>query len=159
MNQREDIQCIGEIEILIENKNGEKEFRHVKNTVLLKGREALASSLANDIGSNYPFFINRMLFGQGGTTEGSPRYVIASQTDLFSRIPELNKPVSAVVDNNFPYQVIFTSVLTYDDAAAETINEVALQMNNEDLYSMSTFGDIHKTSAMQITWSWRISFL
>jgi hypothetical protein len=157
MNLNENTKCVGEIEISIENKDGSKETRKVKNTVLLTGKEALASSLANNYGANYPFFINRMLFGRGGTTDGTPRFINGEQTALYEQI--LSKPVTATIDHNFPYQVVFTSVVSYEDVSEDTINEMALQMGNEDLYSMATFGDIHKTSAMQIMWSWRLSFL
>jgi len=55
--------------------------------------------------------------------------------------------------------VVFTSVLDYDEANGFQINEMALQMNNGDLYSMSTFADLNKTSSMQITWNWKLSFV
>lgn len=158
MDHKENTKCIGEIELTIEWKDGRKECYSTTNTVLRTGREALAASLANDYGEVYNYFISRMLFGNGGTSGGAPKYVDANRNGLFG-LTLLSKPVSRVIDPNFPYQVVFTSVITYEEAAGETINEMALQMNTEDLYSMSAFGDISKTTSMQITWSWRISFI
>ena len=158
MKHDEDIRCIGEVECTIEWLDGRKEIRNAKNTVLVRGRSALASSLANEYGEVYQFFINRMIFGNGGTATSVPKYVNADRNGLFG-LTLLSKPVSSTVDVNFPYQVVFTSVVAYDEANGDTINEMALQMNTGDLYSMVTFGDISKTSSMQITWSWSISFI
>lgn len=161
MNQKEDITSIGTIKIEV-RKNGHQEERieeiFVKNTVLQTGREALARSLANDYGEIYQFYIHRMLFGNGGTEGGIPVYVNVSRNGLFGTTL-LSKPVSCSIDPNFTSQVVFTSVVTFDEAIGETINEMAMQMSNGDLYSMATFGDISKSGAMQITFSWRCSFI
>jgi len=147
----------GEIEAIIKNRDGdEKRFFH--NTVLKKGREALASSLANEFGDSYDFFISRMLFGDGGTSSGVPKFVNTERTGLFG-ITRATKPIIASIDPNIRHQVVFTSVLDYDEANGITLNEMALQMNNGDLYSMATFGDLNKTSSIQITWQWRLSYI
>ena len=70
-----------------------------------------------------------------------------------------SKAVVSTVDPNLKNQVIFTSILDFDDANGVSLNEMALVMNNGKLYSMATFGDLNKTSSIQITWSWRISFI
>lgn len=158
MEHKDGIQCVGEVEMLVEWADGRQEKKIMKNTVLRKGREALASSIANDYGETYDFFISRMIFGNGGTAGGVPKYVNADRNGLFG-LTLVSKPVSRIIDPTFPYQVIFTSVITYEEAQDETINEMALQMNNGDLYSMVTFGDISKTTSMQITWTWRVSFI
>lgn len=159
MNQNDHIRCVGEVEQIIEWKDGRIEINRIKNTVLQTGRMALAVSLANDYGEIYQYYISHMLFGNGGTSEdGTPLYVSASVNGLFGST-FLSKPVSAVIDPDFPYQVVFTSVITYEEANGEIINEMGLQMNTGDLYSMTTFGDITKNSNMQITWSWRISYI
>lgn len=158
MNHKDNCSCIGEVDITINWLDGRIEKRNVKNTVLRAGREALASSLANNYGDTYDFWISRMLFGDGGTSGGSPKYVNTDRNGLFGTTIA-NKPISSTIDVNYPYQVVFTSVLTYEDANGVTVNEMGLQMNDTDLYSMVTFGDISKTSAMQITWNWRISFI
>ena len=49
------------------------------------------------------------------------------------------------------------SSLTFDDAVGYSLSEMALQLADESLYSMATFGDIAKTSGMQITYHWSIS--
>lgn len=156
--EEENVISVGQVEIEILYKDGHKERRSVKNTVLQKGREALAASLANEYGEIYQYYISRMLFGNGGTEASVPKYVNAGRNGLFGTTL-LSKPVSCTIDPNFPAQVVFTSVVTFDEAVEETINEMALQMNTGDLYSMTTFGDITKTGTMQITWSWRISFI
>jgi hypothetical protein len=153
----------GAIEGIIKYKTGEEKKFLVKqiafpNTVLRTGREALAASLANEIGDQFDFYVSRMLFGDGGTSSGVPKSVSTARNGLFG-ITRATKPVIATIDPNLRTQVVFTSVLDYEEANGYTLNEMALQMNTGDLYSMSTFADLNKTSAMQITWNWRISFV
>ena len=136
----------------------EKKKREFKNTILRKGREALAKSLANELGDTYQFYVNRMLFGDGGTSGGSVKYVDTVRNGLFG-ITRASKSVIAQVDPNIPSQVVFTAVLGFSDANGYAINEMALQMSNGDLYSMATFLDLNKTDQMQITWNWRISYV
>jgi hypothetical protein len=157
-NQHEAMTVVGVVERIIEYKDGSKEVSEIKNTILRKGREALAKSLANSIGSTYDYFINRMLFGDGGTSGGTLKYVDTQRTGLFG-ITRASKPVISQIDPNIPSQVVFTSVLTFDDANGYALNEMALQMSNGDLYSMVTFADLNKTSSMQITFNWRLSFV
>ena len=153
-----DIKAIGHVTATIEYSCGKIEIIDFPNTVLTKGREALAASLANQIGNNYSFYINRMLFGDGGTADGVTKFVSASRNGLFG-ITQANKPVIAAIDPNIPSQVVFTSVLATSDANGVTLNEMALQMESGDLYSMVTFPDLNKTSQMQIIFNWRISFV
>ena len=148
----------GEIDIVIDYADGRKEERFVRNTVLRTGRQALASSLANQIGDSYNFFITRMVFGDGGTTSGVPKYVNSERNGLFGTT-RAQKGIIATIDPSVPSQVVFTSVLTFNDANGFTINEMALVMNSGDFYSMATFPDLNKTSVMQISWSWRIFFI
>ena len=156
----EPLKVIGTVERIIEYKDGikETEVTEIKNTVLRTGREALAKSLANDVSSVYNYFINRMLFGDGGTSGCSLKSVDTQRTGLFG-ITRASKPVIATVDPNLTTQVVFTSVLTFDDANGYAINEMALQLASGDLYSMVTFADLNKTSSMQITFNWRLSFV
>ena len=42
---------------------------------------------------------------------------------------------------------------------ADQLNEMALQMANGQLYSMTTFPDLNKTEDMQITFNWRLNFI
>ena len=148
----------GDVEMIIRNREGDATQITFHNTVLRKGREALTASLANEVGSVYDFFVSRMLFGDGGTSGGVPKFVTTERNGLFG-ITRAIKPVISTIDPVLPTQVVFTSILDYDEANGYTLNEMALQMNSGDLYSMSTFADLNKTSSMQITWNWRLSFV
>lgn len=152
------IKSKGAVERIIKWKDGKTEISDFSNAVLRVGREALASSLANNIGDSYDFFISRMLFGDTGTVGGVPRFVNTERTGLFG-ITRAIKPVISTIDPNLRTQVVFTSVLDYDEANGFALSEMALQMNNGSLYSMATFADLNKTSLMQITWNWRISYV
>jgi hypothetical protein len=151
------IQPKGSVEIVLQFRDFTKKIQF-HNTVLLTGREALAASLANNIGSSYDFFINRMLFGDGGTSGGVPKHVGTERNGLFG-ITRAVKPVLATIDPNLPSRVIFTTVLSSEEANGYALNEIALQMNNGNLYSMATFADLNKTSAMSITFNWSLSFV
>jgi hypothetical protein len=152
------IKPVGEVDILIDWKDGRQETQLIRNTVLLAGRRALAKSLANAIGDSYQFFITRMLFGDGGTDDGVKKYVNAGRDGLFG-VTRVSKPVIANIDGSIPTQVVFTTVVTFDDAIGITLNEMALQMANGELYSMTTFPDLNKTADMQLTLNWRINFV
>lgn len=156
MNTEELIRPIGEVERIIEYSDGTKQIDHFKNTVLRRGRIALAKCLANDVGGSFSYYIHQMIFGTGGTTGGTPRFVNSDRNGLFCGSPVASKPVVSSLDGT---QVIFTSVLTFSSAVGEVLNEMALMMYNEDLYSMVTFPDLTKTSSMQITWNWRLNFV
>lgn len=158
IDTHEPVKVIGTVQRVIEYKDGRKEFLEYPNTVLRTGRGALAKSLSNNVNSVYEYYINRMLFGDGGTSGGTLKAVDTLRTGLFG-ITRASKPVIAVVDPELPTQVVFTSVLTFDDANGYALNEMALQMASGDLYSMVTFADLNKTSSMQITFNWRLSFV
>lgn len=153
----DEIKPKGQIEIVIENINGNVETRVFNNTVLANGRNALANVLANQIGDSFTFYIDRMLYGSNGTSGGVPKFVSTSRNGLFGATVA-SKPIVASIDPTITSQVTFTSVLSFDDANT-TLNEMALRMNNEDLYSMTTFPDLNKTNSVQITFNWRISFV
>jgi hypothetical protein len=152
------IRPIGDIEILTEYSNGTREIFNVQNTVLLTGRRALTSCLAGNIGDSYQFYINRMLFGDGGTQGGVKKYVDAGRDGLFG-VTQVSKPVLANIDSYIPTQAIFTSTIKFDEAVGVVLNEMALQMANGNLYSMTTFPDLSKTEDMQITFNWRLNFI
>lgn len=148
----------GTVERIIEYRDGRTATSDVINTVLKKGRGALALCLANQIGGTFNFFVTRMLFGDGGTQYGVKKYVNADRNGLFGTT-RIIKPVLASVDVTVPTQVTFTSVLRYDDVPGIVLNEMALQMATGDLYSMTTFADLTKTEEMQITFNWRLNFV
>jgi len=158
MNINDGLKTLGHVQAVIEYKSGEIETLEFPNTVLTAGRQALAAGLAHEIGDQFNFYVTRMLFGSNGTSGGATKYVNASRSGLFGATAA-SKPVIATVDPNITTQVIFTSVLAYDDAVSVVLNEMALKMANDNLYSMVTFPDLTKTSQMQITWNWRLSFV
>lgn len=148
----------GIVEMIVENKEGKVLRKQFNNVTLEKGREALAAGLANEIGDEFNFFISRMLFGDNGTTGGVPKFVDTERNGLFGTT-RVNKPVISTIDPNNPSQVVFTSIITFDEGNGFTLNEMALQMNSGDLYSMATFAGISKTSSLQITFNWRLFFV
>lgn len=157
----ESINTYGFVTGVIEYKDGRKEEISFKNTILLKGRKALASSLARSFEGEYKFYISRMIFGNGGTVGGSKKVVNTNRNGLFGD-EVASKPVISSVDGNMPYQVTFTSVLRFDEpisGGTVKLNEMALQMSTGDLYSMVTFADLNKSPDMQITFNWRLSFV
>ena len=151
----------GEVEAIIDYLDGSRRiigYDKIPNTVLKGGRQALAKSLANQIGNSFNFYVTRMLFGDGGTYNGVKKYVNYDRNGLFGTT-RLSKPVLANIDPSISTQVIFTSVIGFDDIVGVVLNEMALQMSTGDLYSMTTFPDLTKTAEMQITWNWRLSFV
>ena len=152
------IHPVGDIERIIDWRDGRRDVIDFHNTVLLTGRRALTASLANAIEDTYEFYITRMLFGDGGTHNGVKKYVDAGRNGLFG-VTQVSKPVLANIDSTIPTQAIFTSVIKFDEAIGVTLNEMALQMATGDLYSMTTFPDLNKTEDMQITFNWRLNFI
>ena len=150
------VKVSGHVFAKIEYADGREERIDFPNTILKKGRNAITSSLTNTIGNEFNFFISRMLFGDGGTSGGATKFVNTNRNGLYG-ITRANKAVIAQVNPEISSQAIFTSVITYAEANGQVLNEMALQMNNGDLYSMVTFPDLNKTEQMQITWSWRIN--
>ena len=157
---KEAIECKGEVEMTIEWDDGRVEKQLFKNTVLRDGRKALAASLANEFGDNYDYFISRMVFGDGGTSGGVPKFISEDRSGLFGSTI-LRKPIVSTLDPADLTQLIITSVVARDEAVGQTINEMGLEMNTDprQLYSMITFAGFSKTAQMQITWTWRLSFI
>lgn len=152
------VQGRGDVEIIIDYDDGRQERREMRNTLLRKGKVALAKSLANDVADPYDFFIDRMLFGTNGTASGTPKFVDETRNGLFGTTL-VNKPVISSVDESAPTTAIFTSVVTFTEGNGSSLNEMLLQMASGDAYSMITFPDLGKTSSMQLTFNWKISFL
>lgn len=161
MMHEERMTMTGEVQAIIDYKDGRREiidYEKIPNTILRTGRTAVAKTLANKIGTTFSFYVTRMLFGDGGTQNGVKKYVDTGRNGLFGTT-RLSKPVISTIDPNTPTQVIFTSVITFDDIVGVVISEMGLQMSNGDLYSMTTFPDLTKTAEMQITWNWRLNFV
>lgn len=166
INQLDNSKCKGTIEGIIQYDNGERKHINFNNTILRTGRSALALCLANRVGDDFDFFISKMIFGGylGSAEPGPPLQVLDSRDSLFG--PTIvARPVIANIDPNNETQVVFTSVIPFDEAVGYTLNEMALKLNGspggsgDGLYSMATFGGIYKTQQMQITWNWRLSFI
>ena len=158
MTTEDQVKCIGWIDATIDYKDGRQDKLHFPNSVLRKGRAALAKSLSNAYGDGYNYFISRMVFGDGGTSAGATKFVDSTRNGLYG-LTRASKPVIAGVDPTTPTKAIFTSVLTFNDANGFTLNEMGLLMNNGEMYSLSTFPDLTKTDQMQITWSWSVNFV
>jgi len=152
------VKCKGDVLMLIDWKDGRHQRKFYRNTVLKTGRRVMALMLANQIGDAFSFYISRMIFGDGGTDGGVKNYVSADRNGLFGTV-RLAKPVIASFDSFLPTQVIFTSTIKFEEAVGLTLNEMALQMSNGDLYSMITFSDFTKTEEMSVTWQWRLNFI
>ena len=148
----------GHVYRTIEYRNGDKQIIDYPNAITLRGRYALAKALTNQIQGGFNYYITKMLFGNGGTVGGVPRFVHVEQNGLFG-LQVLSKPVVSSIDISMPQQAIFTSVIAFDEAVSQTLNEMALQMANNDIFSMATFADLNKTSDMQITYNWKILFI
>lgn len=129
-----------------------------KNTVLRTGKIALAKLLAHQEDDPFSFYIDQMVFGTNGAVASTPKFVEETRTGLFGATL-LSKNVIASIDSSAPTSVILSSVITYSEGNGNTLNEMALVMGNEEFYSMVTFPGIGKTSNMQLTWDWVISFM
>lgn len=150
--------CYGHVTAQIIDKEGNNKIIEFKNAVLVGGRSELVKILANKIGNTYEQFVSRMIFGDGGTDGTTVRYVDADRTGLFG-LTRASKPVVANIDETNTTQVIFTSVLGFNDANGYSLSEMALVLNNDILYSMATFSPLSKTSDIQIVWNWRVNLL
>jgi hypothetical protein len=158
MDLEEQIKAKGDVEIIIDYVNGKKDTLLIKNAILKRSKEASVKGLVNQIGGEWSFYIEKMIFGTNGRSMGVPKVVEDSRNGLFGPTL-LSKNISAIVNPNISTQAIFTTVVTSSEGNGNTIDELALQMKNGDLYSMTTFGGISKTSSMQITFNWRLSFV
>ena len=158
MDERTKAKPKGHVHVNIRWLDGREEDHYVPNAVLDTGRNAMASSLANDIGDAFNFYVARMLFGDGGTIGGDPQVVDAGRTGLFGAT-RVTKAVVAQVNPQNTNQAIFTSVMTYQEGNGYAFNEMALQLNNGSFFSMATFPDLTKTEQMQITFNWFLTFV
>ncbi len=155
----DDIHSKGTVTMTVQDLEGNIIKQEVfKNAVLKTGREAMAASLANKYGASFENYVSYMIFGDGGQDGEDLKYVDSSRTGLFG-VTRASKSVVSVIDSTNRFQVTFTAILSYEDGNGYTLNEMALQLESGDLFSMATFGGISKTSSMQITWQWAISFL
>lgn len=128
-----------------------------KNEVLKTGRSAMAKVLTGEASID-DVQISKMIFGESGAVDGVPKYVQAERTGLFGAI-RATKGVTATTDASIPGYCQFIAVLRKEDAVDVTINEMALVMANDDLFSMATFAGTTKTANMQLTYMWEVYLL
>ena len=158
MINKENIKTRGDVVCKIFYRSGDIKELNFRNTILRKGKEAIAKTLANEVDDPFSFFVDKMLFGTNGTVSEVPRFVDDSRNGLFGPAL-LSKSVISSIDPNSPNIAIFTSVITFDEGVGNSLNEMALQLDNGDLYSMVTFPDLGKTADMQIVWNWHLTIL
>jgi hypothetical protein len=154
----ENIYQRGDVEIIVDHKDGRQESFWARNAILTTAKNAQAKTLTNDIGQVFQYYIDRMIFGTNGTLSGAPKVVEASRTGLFGSTL-VSKPVMSTVNPQMLNQAIFTVVMGFDEGNGSIINEMALVMKDGNLYSMVTLGGISKNSTIQITFNWRVSVL
>jgi hypothetical protein len=154
----EEIQQRGDVEVIIDHKDGSQDTFWVRNAILTSAKNAHAKALTNDIGQTFQYYIDRMIFGTNGTLSGAPKVVEASRTGLFGSTL-VSKAVMSTINPQMLNQAIFTAVIGFDEGNGSIINEMALVMKNGSLYSMVTLGGISKNSTIQITFNWRLTFV
>ena len=155
-NMGELIKIKGFIQAKIKYKDtGKIETLKFNNQVLIHGRMFLANSLLE---SDKKLWIANMLFGDGGSTKDGPKEVMAMQ-DKLNGVVRLRKPVVAQIDPEIPTQVIFSIIIGEEECNGCVLNEMGLELNNESLFSLSTFSDLNKTDQMEIAWSWFVCFI
>lgn len=154
----EEVKQRGDVEIIIDHKDGKQETFWVKNAILQGAKNASANALANIIGANYQYYIDQMVFGTNGTLGGAPKVVETSRNGLFGTTL-VSKSVVSIINPQILSQAIFTTIMGFDEGNGNVINEMALVMKNGTFYSMVTMGGISKNSTMQITFNWRLSFI
>ena len=152
------IECItgrGFITATVKYKSGKIHTLSYKNQLLNSGKGFLTKCLLEGAKPH----ITNILFGDGGTASGQPKEVVPTQEGL-NGVVRLRKPVIAQIDPESPNQAIFSTVLGEQEGNGFTINEMALEMSDEKLFSLSTFLDFNKTSDIEsIGYCWFVVFI
>jgi hypothetical protein len=146
----------GYIQARIKHKNKGIETLTFKNQVLNTGKIFLAKCLLEEYKDTV--HIANMLFGDGGTQNGTPKEVSPSAQNL-NGVTRIKKPVVAQINPDSPMEAIFVVIISEDEGNDFITNEMGLELSDGSLFSLSTFADLNKTDQMEITWSWNISFL
>jgi len=141
----------------IKNKrdNTETELKF-PNLILNSAKVYLTNSIVGNFKT--PVFISTMLFGDGGTEVGKEKDVDSLQQSLFG-ITRVKKEVIPQIDPEVPNQAIFSALVEEKDGNGHVLNEMGLQLNNGELFSLATFPDLFKDDQMEIAWSWYICFI
>lgn len=143
----------GDVQIIIATKNQPTLIINKHNRILRAAKVATTNALINEYGDVYSYYIANAIVGTNGVTGGVPKVVEETRTALFGTTL-LTKPVIASLDETT--RSVFTFVIGTEDGNGNNINEMALVMANDELYSMITLGNIAKTSDMQLTINWYI---
>lgn len=153
--ERDEMKIKGTLSVMIEDGDW-KEERLLSNTILLTGKSAVVHSLGYDIGGSFQYYVDRMIFGDGGEESGVPKRVSVTSTSL-NGDTRASVSASASFSPDVQNQIVFTSVLTGSHAVGYTLNEAALQLANGGLFSMVTFPGLPKTSTMTLTFNWTLT--
>jgi hypothetical protein len=145
----------GFIQAKITHKDtGKVEVIKFDNAVLNNGKEFLAKCLLE---GPKPHIAN-ILFGDGGTTNGEPKEILPTQDKLIG-ITRMKKSIISQIDPEMPTQIIFSVILEENECNDFPINEMALELSDETIFSFSNFADLNKTDQMEIAWSWFVCFI
>ena len=171
MKNTDSLKANGSIKVDIIYGNGKKYIHEFDNTVLITGREALAKALTNTLGTCPAatttstgelvpsLYINAMVFGsQGVDGSGTPKVVSPARPSLYGPIV-VSKGVNSYVDGTVTTNAVFVATLLFGDAVGYSINEMALQLSDNSLYSMVTYPSLVKSADMQVTFTWTLSFV
>ena len=146
----------GHIRASIKYKNNTTKTLLFKNQVLNKGKSFLARCLLEEYKGT--LHVANMLFGDGGTVNGTPKDVFPSAESL-NGVTRIKKSIVSQIDPESPMEAIFTVIIGEEEGNDFTINEMGLELSDGSLFSLSTFADLNKTASMQITWNWRLMFI
>lgn len=150
------VKPVGQLEIIITDVDtGEVVSTETKNTVLTGGKSLLSQLLTNDYGSS-DYYVDTMVFGSGGEDGNNPKAVDPSRTTLYNQT--LAVAATGNWDSSTPTRARFTAVIGSGSANGTTINEAALRTADGNLFSMTTFSGLSKTSSLQFTLNWTIVF-
>lgn len=146
----------GYIQARIRYKNNKIETLIFKNQVLNTGKIFLAKCLLEDYKGTV--HVANMLFGDGGTQNGTPKEVSPSAQNL-NGVTRIKKSVVAQINPDSPMEAIFTVIIGENEGNDFVTNEMGLELSDGSLFSLSTFADLNKTDQMEITWGWSITFM
>jgi hypothetical protein len=68
----EELKQRGDVEVVIDHKDGRRESFWVRNAILNGAKNAHANAVANLIGANFQYYVDQMIFGTNGTLSGAP---------------------------------------------------------------------------------------
>ena len=146
----------GYIRACIKYKDNTTKILLFKNQVLNKGKSFLARCLLEEYKGT--LYIANMLFGDGGTVNGTPKDVSPSVESL-NGVTRIKKSVISQIDPESPMEAIFTVIIGEEEGNDFTINEMGLELSDGSLFSLSTFADFNKTDQMEVAWGWNIAFM